>query len=525
MTKESNAPVEIGEMLAGKYRVERILGAGGMGVVVEAMHVELERRVALKFMLPVAAANEAAVERFAREARASAKLRSDNIVHVTDVGTLDSGAPYMVMEFLEGEDLGKILMAQGPLPVDDAIDYVLQACAGLAEAHAAGIIHRDLKPANLVLARREDTVSVVKIVDFGISKVNVPGVANKLTSTRDLMGSPLYMSPEQLASARDVDARTDIWSLGIILYELLSGVLPFDGDTLPQICTAVLVAPAPLILDKRPELPEGLSAIIAKCLGKKPADRYASVGELAAALAEFAPPHSSATLERISRLGPGGATADAAPLSSVVAAPPSAQPHGETASPWTPADGKVPVLAPRSGKRTWVVVAALSALAGLGGAFALMPRGSVSRDSAAVSQPAAQPIPAAAAVAVAAVAAPSASATASTSATAKAPPASPQSLPPRATVTTAAPAWTARPAASVVPSATASAAPSASVEDSPYAPAAATPSAAPTAASSTAPSLAPSSAPSIAPPPSATTPSLLPPPAAPPTPSPSPPHS
>ena len=375
MDNESTAPVQIGEILAGKYRIERVLGMGGMGVVVEAVHIELDQRVALKFMLPAAAANQAAVERFAREARASAKLRSDNIVHVTDVGTLDSGAPFMVMEYLEGEDLGQMLKAGGPFSVGDAIDYVLQGCAGLAEAHAAGIIHRDLKPANLFLARREDTASVVKIVDFGISKVRVDGVEQKLTSTSDLMGSPLYMSPEQLASSRDVDARTDIWSLGIILYELLAGAPPFDGDTLPQVCAAVLVAHPTPILEKRPDLPDGLAAIVAKCLEKRADDRYADVRALADALAEFAPPHSSATLERISRLAPGTSRA----LSERPPAPSERprlaivnEPHRETASPWTPADGTPPL--PKSSKRTWVVVAIACASIGVGGAFALAPR-------------------------------------------------------------------------------------------------------------------------------------------------------
>ena len=376
MNQEPTAPVRIGEILAEKYRVERVLGAGGMGVVIEAVHVELGQRVALKFMLPEAAANAAAVERFSREARASARLQSDNIVHVTDIGTLTSGEPFMVMEYLEGEDLGQILQASGPLGADDAIDYVLQACAGLAEAHATGIIHRDLKPANLFLARRADTVSVVKIVDFGISKVSIPGVAGKATNTRDLMGSPLYMSPEQLASSSDVDARTDIWSLGVILYELLTAAAPFEGDMLPQLCSAVMLATPPSILEKRPDLPAGLWEVVAKCLEKKPNDRYANVGQLADALAAFAPPQSSATLVRISRLA-----GNLPPTSAVRSSSPSERPHlelvvqplGHTASSWTP-DRTTP-LVPRSPKRLWFAVAIVSALVGSGGAFALAHEG------------------------------------------------------------------------------------------------------------------------------------------------------
>jgi len=381
MPDEPVVPVQIGEILAGKYRVERVLGTGGMGVVVEAVHIELDQRVALKFMLPEAAANEAAVERFSREARASAKLQSDNIVHVTDIGTLATGEPFMVMEYLEGEDLGQILQAHGQLGVDDAIDYVLQACAGLAEAHATGIIHRDLKPANLFLARRVDTVSVVKIVDFGISKVRVPGVVGKLTNVRDLMGSPLYMSPEQLASSSDIDARTDIWSLGVILYELLTAAALFEGDTLPQLCSAVMLAIPLPILEKRPDLPAGLSEVVAKCLEKKANDRYSNVGELADALAPFAPPQSSATIVRISRV-----SGNLPPPSAVRPSSPSERPHlelveqplGHTASSWTP--DRTSPAAPRSPKRLWLAVALVSAVAGAAGVF-VMRREDVTRGS------------------------------------------------------------------------------------------------------------------------------------------------
>jgi len=276
----------------------------------------------------------------------------------------------MVMELLEGEDLGRVVKETGPLTADDAVDYVLQACAGLAEAHAGGIIHRDLKPANLFLARRVDTDQVIKIVDFGISKVNVAGVVGKLTDTHDLMGSPLYMSPEQLASSRDVDARTDIWSLGIILYELLTAMAPFDGDTLPQICSAVLITPAPPVLARRPDVPAGLSAVLAKCLEKKPSDRYASVIDLAHALAEFAPPRSATTLERIDRLSSNSRPpGERAPT-------PSQRPHlelvvppmAETSSTWAARETLPPL--PKSPIRTWLAVALVSLLVGSGGVFA-----------------------------------------------------------------------------------------------------------------------------------------------------------
>ena len=293
--------MRIGELLVGKYRVERLLGEGGMGMVVAATHVELDQLVAIKCLLREVSKNKSAVDRFAREARACAKLRGENVVHVTDVGVLESGAPFMVMEYLEGEDLGQHLQARGPLSVDDAIDYVLQACAGLAEAHAAGIVHRDLKPANLFLATRADSGCVLKVVDFGISKLMGGATTDDLTLTQDLMGSPLYMSPEQLRSLRDVDARTDIWALGIILYELLAGAPPFQGDTLPQVCSAVLVNELPPLHERRAELPEGLAELVAKCLEKEPDSRFANVAELAEALAPYAPARSAATLARIAR--------------------------------------------------------------------------------------------------------------------------------------------------------------------------------------------------------------------------------
>ena len=330
-----------------------------MGVVVAATHIELDQLVAIKFLLPAASENKSAVERFAREARASAKLRSDNVVHVTDVGTFDSGEPFIVMEYLEGQDLGQLLREGGPLAIDDAVDFILQACAGLAEAHAAGIIHRDLKPANLFLAERQDTARVVKVVDFGISKVTAAIPTGKITNTRDLMGSPLYMSPEQLSMLPDIDGRSDIWSLGIILYELIGGQPPFQDEGLPQLCTAVLVRPAPPI--ERAELAPGLAAVIAKCLEKEASGRYSSIGDLAAALAEFAPERSRPTLARVARLStasdqarPSGPTASASPSRREVVT----GPHGETASPWAATELKT---GRGSGKRGWIVGATVIA--------------------------------------------------------------------------------------------------------------------------------------------------------------------
>ncbi|HTB76104.1 MAG TPA: serine/threonine-protein kinase [Polyangiaceae bacterium] len=217
---EVTAGVRQGDILARKYRVERVLGAGGMGVVVAACHLQLHQKVAIKFLLPEALSNAEAVERFAREARAAVKITSEHVARVIDVGTLDTGAPYMVMEFLEGHDLAQWVRLRGSLLLEQAVDFVLQACEALAEAHALGIVHRDLKPANLFIVRGADALHAVKVLDFGISKA--AGLEVALTRTAAVMGSPLYMSPEQMAASRNVDARTNIWAMGIVLYELLT---------------------------------------------------------------------------------------------------------------------------------------------------------------------------------------------------------------------------------------------------------------------------------------------------------------
>ena len=206
-----------GELVAGKFQIDRVIGQGGMGFVVAATHVHLGQRVALKFLLPAMASDRAVVERFLREARSSAQLRGEHICRVSDVGVLDAGAPYFVMELLEGQDLASMLAARGPIPVPILADYILQACLGLAEAHAAGIVHRDLKPANLFLTLRPDGTPLIKIVDFGIAK-DPTSTSFHLTRTDAVMGSPGYMSPEQLRSTRVADARSDLWALGVILH-------------------------------------------------------------------------------------------------------------------------------------------------------------------------------------------------------------------------------------------------------------------------------------------------------------------
>ncbi len=307
-------PVLEGEVLAGKYRIERVLGRGGMGVVVAAQHMQLGQRVALKFLLPEACGNGEAVARFLREARAAVQIQSEHVARVSDVGQLDSGAPYMVMEFLLGSDLGAVLHERGPLPIAEAVDYLLQASEAVAEAHALGIVHRDLKPANLFLTKRRDGSPLIKVLDFGISKATQGDGGLGLTATSAVMGSPYYMSPEQVRSARDVDARSDLWALGVILQELLAGAPPFQADTASALFAAI-IADAPVPLSKqRPDVPPALEQVLSRCLEKDRTRRYANIAELARALEPFAPASSATSVERIARVL--GVTGHASAVSS-----------------------------------------------------------------------------------------------------------------------------------------------------------------------------------------------------------------
>ncbi len=283
---ESESPVREGEIVAGKYRVERVLGVGGMGVVVAAMHIELEERFALKFLLAGAAGTEGVAARFAQEARAAAKVRSAHVARVVDVGRLPGGEPFMVMEYLEGEDLGQVLEREVSLPVGLAVDYVLQATEAIAEAHALGIVHRDLKPANLFLARRKSGPPIIKVLDFGISKVETEPNA-RLTGFSAMLGSPSYMAPEQLSDSRSVDARIDVWALGVVLYELLSGQPPFSANTMPELIASILHNPEVPLATRRPGVPAELAAIVHACLVKDRERRIPDVRTLAARLTPF----------------------------------------------------------------------------------------------------------------------------------------------------------------------------------------------------------------------------------------------
>ena len=339
--RAARAGVVPGDVLGGKYRVERVLGEGGMGVVVAATHLQLDQRVAIKFMLPAAFENPEALARFTREARAAVRLRSEHVARVLDTGTFETGAPYIVMEYMEGADLAGELERSGPMSPQVAAEYIVQACEAIAEAHSLGIVHRDLKPANLFLTKRPDGSPLVKVLDFGISKATSPGdSALAMTKTTAVMGSPLYMSPEQMKSSKDVDPRTDVWSLGVILYELLGGRTPFRAETLGELLAAVLTEPPPTLASVRPGLPPDLCALVDRCLRKDRSLRCQNVAEIARGLAPFCPARVMPVVDRVSLIvGDGGATAGTGtPIS----------PHAQTALP-----GPTPVALPAQTGGGW----------------------------------------------------------------------------------------------------------------------------------------------------------------------------
>jgi serine/threonine-protein kinase len=277
-----------GDVIAERYEVEETLGSGGMGVVVAARHRALGQRVAMKFVSASTSADADSFERFSREARIVASLESEHVVRIVDFG-MHGATPFMAMELLAGRDLGRELDARGMLPVAEAVGCVIQACDGLQAAHAKGIVHRDVKLANLFLALRADGERVLKVLDFGVSKLHADtGDEVDLTRTSSMIGSPHYMSPEQIRDPRSVDERADIWSLGVVLHKLLTGRAPFVGQTSSALCAAVAADPPVRLRSHAPHLSAELEAVVLRCLEKKPADRYASVAALAGALAPFA---------------------------------------------------------------------------------------------------------------------------------------------------------------------------------------------------------------------------------------------
>jgi serine/threonine-protein kinase len=305
-TKELDSIAREGSLIAGKYRVENVLGHGGMGGVVAATHRRLGQRVAIKILYPSSARNPEAVARFLREAQAAAALQSEHVVRILDFGRHGDGLPFMVMEHLQGTNLADLLASRGTLPVDEAIHYLMQASEAVAEAHARGIVHRDIKPANLFLTARADGSPLIKVLDFGISKaewlLGIAGYNPDLTATADTLGTPMYMSPEQVRSTKSVTVRTDIWALGVVLYEFLAGVPPFWADSLPALSAKIVADPATPLNQRRNDLPAGLDAVVLGCLEKDPDRRPASILELARALSPLAPAVTQGWVARVERI-------------------------------------------------------------------------------------------------------------------------------------------------------------------------------------------------------------------------------
>jgi serine/threonine-protein kinase len=387
-----------GTIISEKYQVEEKIAEGGIGVVVVARHLVLHQRVAIKYLKQQALSNPTIVERFLKEARLAAQLKSEHVVRVYDVGTLPNGGPYMVMEYLIGEDLGRTVQ-NGPLPLSLAVDYTLQACDALAEAHALRIVHRDIKPENLFIAQRSSNSSILKIIDFGISKVRPKrgdsGYWGTETAAGERFGTPLYMSPEQLRSSSRVDARTDIWSLGVVMHELLTGALPFRGEDLPQVCTSVLTEPPILLTERCPGAPPELEAVLLKCLEKDPDKRFPNVAELARALAPFGPPGATERAERIvevTRLAGESFSPRSAVTGTVAPASVAQQASRPLATTHSRAMTTVITRGSKNARR-W---AAFVVIAGIAGAASLMALG-VGRSRAVHTSSPAGPTPAAAA--------------------------------------------------------------------------------------------------------------------------------
>jgi serine/threonine protein kinase len=362
----------VGDVIAGKYRLDRVVGAGGMGMVFAATHMELDRLVAVKFVHSTYCQNPEVIARFVREARAVVRIESEHVAKVIDVGHAEGGTPYMVMEYLDGEDLSSLLRL-GPLSIPDAVDYVVQASAAMQEAHEMGIVHRDLKPANLFLTHRRDRTPLIKVLDFGISKLNDPEPTQAaLTNPAMLMGSPAYMSPEQLTNPREVDPRTDLWSLGVILFELLAGRPAFQAGSLPLLMTAIMQQAPDDLIQLRPDVPPALAQVVARCLEKSADDRFQTVSELVAALLPFAPRRSHWSIERIAKsVANGGMRGEtlaqgSVTLGSVISTtgplPPVSKDgtRGEWSRESDPAPGK--------GRPRWLVPVALTAIVGVLGA-------------------------------------------------------------------------------------------------------------------------------------------------------------
>ncbi|HEY2511157.1 MAG TPA: serine/threonine-protein kinase, partial [Polyangiaceae bacterium] len=284
-------PALVGTVLDGKFQIERALASGAAGDVYEAVHLGLGSRVAVKVLRPCSPETAGIRrKRFVREARVAARIQSEHVVRVFDIVAPEVGPTYIVMELLQGETLQERVRRLGAIPAPEAVDYVLQAAKPLAEMHDAGIVHRDVKPSNVFLARDADGNERIKLLDFGVAAFQQPVPRQRdssLTFTDAIVGTPRYMAPEQVRAAKNVDARADVWALGVTLYELLAGVPPFDGQTVLAVLHQIEQKNPPKLAERRPDIPADLAALVHRCLAKDPAERPADARALSRALSAF----------------------------------------------------------------------------------------------------------------------------------------------------------------------------------------------------------------------------------------------
>lgn len=375
---------KVGQLLLGRYRIIKRLGEGGMGAVYEGKHELIGKRLAIKCLHPQFMSNEEVVERFHREAHAATAVGNEHIIEVTDVGSFDDGSPFMVMEYLEGHEFGALLDTEGPMPISRLVHIVGQVCGALAAAHARGIVHRDMKPENVYLIRRGNDDDFVKVLDFGISKIKESseslGEGSSLTKTGMALGTPYYMPPEQAQGLRDIDHRADIYAVGVILYQGLSGRLPFDAESYPALMVKIMTElPRPLA-ELREDIPDALQQIVYKAMEKDRDIRFQTIEELAMALQPFAAldfsPKMLASVMPPAELG-------TTPFSW------SEKPRGETTAP-PPSDGSSKAI---------VLAAAVIAVVGIAALFFALGRTPAAPESAepAMSVAAARPVEPAAA--------------------------------------------------------------------------------------------------------------------------------
>jgi serine/threonine protein kinase len=390
-------------IIDGKYEIVRELSKGGMGAVYEARHLRTGRKVALKLILVEGVARKTpsdALRRFEREARAAGSIESRHVVSVLDTGVDASTAEhYIVMELLSGEDLRQLIRRAGALPAPLALSIAAQVCVGLRRAHALGIIHRDIKPGNIYLARQEDGRVEVKILDFGIAKLRVDPLASNdghdLTRSGSVLGSPLYMSPEQATGSRDVDVRSDIWSLGIVMYEALTGAAPHAHRALGAVILAICSEPARPLREQASWVSPEVAAVVHRALALEPGQRFASAKEMQAAI-EALLPDGSAIHESMLRALPEGAQSKASSESpEAVSAPPVKPPAQTTVDAFTLRTGASPSsrATPRSATRLAALAGAVAVTVGVGlwGYRAGMPAAEVAHAASAVPAAASEP--------------------------------------------------------------------------------------------------------------------------------------